>query len=129
MGLAIGLTTALILSRYMSSLLFGVGTRDPITLIVLPLGLLAVAAIATYSGSACRTREPDDGAASNGVRIVPRLHRRSPAFASGVRNSKARPSENQDTVAGEAAQEAVERSRVRVDGCRELLAVLAPAAR
>ena len=56
LGLAIGLTAALILSRYMSSLLFGIGTRDPITFMVLPLALLAIAVIATLIPAARAAR-------------------------------------------------------------------------
>ena len=56
LGLAIGLSAALILSRYMSSLLFGIGTRDPITFMVLPLALLAIAVIATLIPAARAAR-------------------------------------------------------------------------
>jgi putative ABC transport system permease protein len=55
-GLAMGLTAASILSRYMSSLLFGIGTRDPITFVVLPLGILAIAALATLIPAARAAR-------------------------------------------------------------------------
>jgi ABC-type lipoprotein release transport system permease subunit len=43
----VGIAAALALTRFMSGLLFGVGARDPITFIVLPIGLLLVTAIAT----------------------------------------------------------------------------------
>jgi predicted permease len=56
LGLAIGLTAAWLLSRYMSSLLFGIGTRDPITFVVLPLALLAIAVIATLVPAARAAR-------------------------------------------------------------------------
>jgi predicted permease len=46
-GLALGLAGAFALTRFMSGLLFGVGTHDPLTFIALPLGLLLVAAVAT----------------------------------------------------------------------------------
>jgi ABC-type antimicrobial peptide transport system permease subunit len=46
-GLALGIAAALALTRFLSGLLFGVGARDPITFIVLPIGLLLVTAIAT----------------------------------------------------------------------------------
>jgi putative ABC transport system permease protein len=48
LGLAIGLPIAFVLARTMSSLLFNVQTADPISFIVLPLALLAVAALACY---------------------------------------------------------------------------------
>ena len=35
------------LTRFLSSLLFGVGARDPIAFVALPLGLLLVAVLAT----------------------------------------------------------------------------------
>jgi putative ABC transport system permease protein len=47
MGVTVGIAAALALTRFMSGLLFGVGARDPITFIVLPIGLLLVTAIAT----------------------------------------------------------------------------------
>jgi putative ABC transport system permease protein len=56
LGLAIVLTAASILSRYLSSLLFDIGTRDPITFIVIPLGLLAIAAAATLIPAARAAR-------------------------------------------------------------------------
>jgi putative ABC transport system permease protein len=46
-GLILGIGAALILTRFISSLLFGVGARDPITFVALPLGLLLVATLAT----------------------------------------------------------------------------------
>jgi putative ABC transport system permease protein len=46
-GLTLGLLTALALTRFMSGLLFGVGTRDPITFVGLPVGLFLVAGLAT----------------------------------------------------------------------------------
>jgi putative ABC transport system permease protein len=48
LGLAIGLPIAFVLARTMSSLLFNVQTADPISFIILPLALLAVAALACY---------------------------------------------------------------------------------
>jgi predicted permease len=47
-GLVFGLAGALALTRFMSGLLFGVGTRDPLTFVALPFGLLLVAALATF---------------------------------------------------------------------------------
>jgi len=46
-GLAAGLAAALVLTRFMSSLLFGVGARDPITFVLLPIVLLLVIIAAT----------------------------------------------------------------------------------
>ena len=47
MGLAVGTAAALALTRFMSGLLFGVGARDPITFVALPIGVLLVIAVAT----------------------------------------------------------------------------------
>jgi putative ABC transport system permease protein len=47
-GVAIGLLTALAFTRVMSSLLYGVKTIDPLTFIVMPLALAAVAMLASY---------------------------------------------------------------------------------
>ncbi len=55
-GLVIGVTAAFTLSGYLSSLLFGVGARDPITFLVIPLGLLGIAAIATLIPAARAAR-------------------------------------------------------------------------
>lgn len=46
-GVALGLTVALGLARVVESLLFGVSTRDPLTFVVVPLALVALAALAT----------------------------------------------------------------------------------
>jgi ABC-type antimicrobial peptide transport system permease subunit len=46
-GLTLGILVALALTRFMSGLLFGVGARDPITFVALPLGLFVVAGLAT----------------------------------------------------------------------------------
>jgi putative ABC transport system permease protein len=45
-GLALGIAAALALTRFLSGLLFGVGARDPMTFVALPLGLLLVAVLA-----------------------------------------------------------------------------------
>jgi putative ABC transport system permease protein len=45
-GLALGMAAALLLTRFLSGLLFGVGARDPVTFVALPLGLLLVAVLA-----------------------------------------------------------------------------------
>jgi predicted permease len=47
-GAAIGLASALGLMQLMSSLLFGISPRDPLTYIVVPITLLMVAALASY---------------------------------------------------------------------------------
>lgn len=49
MGIAIGLGGAFALSRVLSGLLFGVGTRDPITFASVPIILCAVALLATMA--------------------------------------------------------------------------------
>ena len=46
LGAAVGLGGALALTRLMESLLFGVGTADPLTFAAAPLVLIAVAAVA-----------------------------------------------------------------------------------
>jgi putative ABC transport system permease protein len=45
-GLALGIAAALALTRFLSGLLFGVGARDPMTFVALPLGRLVVAVLA-----------------------------------------------------------------------------------
>ncbi|HEX8633081.1 MAG TPA: ABC transporter permease [Pyrinomonadaceae bacterium] len=47
-GVALGLTVAFILTRVMSSLLFGVSATDPATFIIISLVLVSVAALASY---------------------------------------------------------------------------------
>ena len=47
-GVAIGLTAAVVLTRLMSSLLFGVGALDPVTYLAVSLVFLAAAAVASY---------------------------------------------------------------------------------
>ncbi len=47
-GLALGLAGALALTRVLSSLLYGVGTRDPVTFVVVPGALLLVALVACW---------------------------------------------------------------------------------
>ena len=46
-GLTFGIAEALALTHFLSGLLFGVGARDPIAFVALPLGLLLVAVLAT----------------------------------------------------------------------------------
>jgi putative ABC transport system permease protein len=45
-GLGLGIAAALALTRFLSGLLFGVGTRDPVTFVALPVALLVVAVLA-----------------------------------------------------------------------------------
>jgi putative ABC transport system permease protein len=47
-GIALGIAVALALTRVMSSLLFGVGSDDPVTYVAVSCGLGAVALLATY---------------------------------------------------------------------------------
>ncbi len=47
-GTAIGLAGALLLTRLMSSLLYGVGASDPLTFAVVPVVLIGVAVLASY---------------------------------------------------------------------------------
>jgi putative ABC transport system permease protein len=55
-GLAIGLVLALILTRVMSSLLFGISATDPVTFISIAAVLLAVATLASYIPALRATR-------------------------------------------------------------------------
>jgi putative ABC transport system permease protein len=47
-GVLIGLAGAFLLTQLMASLLFGVGPRDPVTLVCVPVALIAVAMLASY---------------------------------------------------------------------------------
>jgi predicted permease len=47
-GLAIGLIAAFLLTRVLTTLLFGVSAHDPATFVLVPLGLLAVSVLACY---------------------------------------------------------------------------------
>ena len=47
-GVAFGLVAALAITRLMSSLLYGVRATDPMTFVVMPLALAAVALLASY---------------------------------------------------------------------------------
>jgi ABC-type antimicrobial peptide transport system permease subunit len=47
-GGAVGLVLALLLTRAMAGLLFGIGTLDPVTFVTVPLVLGGVALLATY---------------------------------------------------------------------------------
>jgi putative ABC transport system permease protein len=55
-GIVIGLAAALILSRVMSSLLFGVSANDPATFITISLILVSVAVLASYVSALRATR-------------------------------------------------------------------------
>jgi putative ABC transport system permease protein len=55
-GLALGIAAALVLTRFLSGLLFGVGAHDPITFVALPLGLLLVAVLASLIPAARAVR-------------------------------------------------------------------------
>ncbi|HST61323.1 MAG TPA: ABC transporter permease [Longimicrobium sp.] len=46
-GVAVGLASALLATRLLAGLLYGIGTRDPVTFVAVPLLLLAVAALAS----------------------------------------------------------------------------------
>ena len=47
-GIAVGTATAVFLARLVSDLLYGISAIDPLTFVVIPVGLLAVAALAIY---------------------------------------------------------------------------------
>jgi ABC-type antimicrobial peptide transport system permease subunit len=47
-GALIGLVAALLLTRLMASLLYGVGPTDPLTFVCVPIALIVVAMIASY---------------------------------------------------------------------------------
>jgi putative ABC transport system permease protein len=47
-GVLCGLAGAILLSRLMTSLLFGIGPLDPVTYVVVSVALITVAAIASY---------------------------------------------------------------------------------
>lgn len=55
-GLALGLLGALALSRILRSLLYDIGTTDPLTYTVVPLVLMSVAALASYLPARRATR-------------------------------------------------------------------------
>jgi putative ABC transport system permease protein len=55
-GLTFGIAGALALTRFLSGLLFGVGTRDTLTFVVLPLGLLLLTILATLVPAARAVR-------------------------------------------------------------------------
>jgi putative ABC transport system permease protein len=47
-GIGVGLAAALAASRLIASLLFGVSALDPVTFVLVPLFLAAIALLATY---------------------------------------------------------------------------------
>ncbi len=47
-GIVLGLAASLMLSRFLESLLFEVGARDPVTFVMVPVGLTLVALVACY---------------------------------------------------------------------------------
>jgi len=55
-GAVAGLAVAMVLGRWASSFLFGVSRRDPLTLVAVPLLLLAIAALACYLPARRATR-------------------------------------------------------------------------
>jgi ABC-type antimicrobial peptide transport system permease subunit len=55
-GTALGLAAALVLTRSMGTLLFGVTPTDPVTFIVVPLSLALVALVASYLPARRATR-------------------------------------------------------------------------
>ena len=61
-GIGLGLIAALFLTRLLTSLLFGVGTADPLTYGLVALLLVAVAALASYR-PACRAASVDPAVA------------------------------------------------------------------
>ena len=48
-GVIVGLGVAFALARLVANLLYGVNGRDPLTFVVIPIVLLAIALLATYS--------------------------------------------------------------------------------
>ena len=48
LGVAIGLAGAFVVARFLASLLFGVGTHDPVTFLGVALVLILVAVLAAY---------------------------------------------------------------------------------
>jgi ABC-type antimicrobial peptide transport system permease subunit len=55
-GVAVGLVSALGLTRLMANLLYGVGPRDPLTFIAVPAILISVALLASYLPARRATR-------------------------------------------------------------------------
>ncbi|HYP29575.1 MAG TPA: ABC transporter permease [Blastocatellia bacterium] len=55
-GVAIGIVMALVVTRFMQSMLFGLSATDPMTFVVVPLALSAIALAATYVPARKATR-------------------------------------------------------------------------
>ena len=55
-GIVLGLAAALVLTRFVASMLYGVGTRDMITFIAAPLIFLGIALLASYIPARRATR-------------------------------------------------------------------------
>ena len=55
-GVALGVAAAFGLSRFMETLVYGVGVRDPVTFTAIPAILLAVAALAAWVPARRATR-------------------------------------------------------------------------
>jgi len=64
-GVAIGLAGAFLLTRLMASLLYGVGPRDPLTFLLVP-GVLAAVALAATDLPARRASRVDPSRALRG---------------------------------------------------------------
>jgi putative ABC transport system permease protein len=47
-GVAVGVISALILTRLMARLLYGIGPSDPLTFVAVPMILISVALLACY---------------------------------------------------------------------------------
>jgi len=65
LGVAIGLAGAFLLTRLMASLLYGVGPRDPLTFLLVP-GVLAAVALAATDLPARRASRVDPSRALRG---------------------------------------------------------------
>jgi putative ABC transport system permease protein len=55
-GVGLGIAGALVLTRFLSSLLYGVNPADPLTFVVVPLILVVVAVTASYIPARRATR-------------------------------------------------------------------------
>jgi ABC-type antimicrobial peptide transport system permease subunit len=58
LGIAAGLSSALVLARFMATLVFGIASRDPLTFALVPL-VLAIVAVVTAIVPACRAATVD----------------------------------------------------------------------
>jgi len=48
LGAALGILAALVATRWLSGLLYGVSATDPVTFVIVPIGFLAIAVLASY---------------------------------------------------------------------------------